>query len=203
MPSWRRRPARPTSGCSRWRPGAMTPYFTDAERAALALTEALTRISDRADPVPDAIWNEAAKHYRRDGTRGAGPRDRQHQRLEPAQRRGAPANRGVEGLRRRLSGLSLRSASSRTSSRSAPLRLQRIVRNLSGQREAQLLVQSRRAALACGVEHQQRSVALHGQFVRPLASRPWRCRGRDGSGGSSSWRSRRGAAGWADNRAAG
>ena len=40
-----------------------TPYFTDAERAALALTEALTRISDRADPVPDAIWNEADKHF--------------------------------------------------------------------------------------------------------------------------------------------
>ena len=40
-----------------------TPYFTDAERAALALTEAVTRLSDRADPVPDEIWNEAAKHY--------------------------------------------------------------------------------------------------------------------------------------------
>jgi AhpD family alkylhydroperoxidase len=40
-----------------------TPYFTDAERAALALTEAATRISDRADPVPDDIWNEAARHY--------------------------------------------------------------------------------------------------------------------------------------------
>jgi AhpD family alkylhydroperoxidase len=40
-----------------------TPYFTDAERAALALTEAVTRISDRADPVPDEVWNEAARHY--------------------------------------------------------------------------------------------------------------------------------------------
>jgi len=39
------------------------PYFTDAERAALALTEAVTRLSDRSDPVPDEIWNEAAKHY--------------------------------------------------------------------------------------------------------------------------------------------
>jgi AhpD family alkylhydroperoxidase len=28
------------------------PYFTDAERAALALTEAVTRLCDRADPVP-------------------------------------------------------------------------------------------------------------------------------------------------------
>src|SRR5262245_35451377 len=39
------------------------PYFTDAERAALALTEAVTRICDREDPVPDEIWNEVARHY--------------------------------------------------------------------------------------------------------------------------------------------
>ncbi|TWB90599.1 AhpD family alkylhydroperoxidase [Bradyrhizobium macuxiense] len=40
-----------------------TPYFTDAERAALALTEAVTRLSDREDPVTDAVWDEAAKHF--------------------------------------------------------------------------------------------------------------------------------------------
>jgi AhpD family alkylhydroperoxidase len=40
-----------------------TPYFTDAERSALALTEAVTRLSDRSDAVPDAIWDEAARHY--------------------------------------------------------------------------------------------------------------------------------------------
>ncbi len=39
------------------------PYFTEAERAALALAEAVTRLSDRADPVPDEIWSEAARHY--------------------------------------------------------------------------------------------------------------------------------------------
>lgn len=39
------------------------PYFTDAERAALALTECVTRLSDRPDPVPDEVWNEAARHY--------------------------------------------------------------------------------------------------------------------------------------------
>jgi AhpD family alkylhydroperoxidase len=39
------------------------PFFTDAERAALALTEAVTRIADTADPVPDAVWEEAAEHY--------------------------------------------------------------------------------------------------------------------------------------------
>src|SRR3954466_9004486 len=40
-----------------------TPYFSDAERAALALTEALTRVADRADQVPDAIWDAAAEHF--------------------------------------------------------------------------------------------------------------------------------------------
>ena len=40
-----------------------TPYFTDAERAALALTEATTRLADRPDPVPDEVWDEAARHY--------------------------------------------------------------------------------------------------------------------------------------------
>jgi AhpD family alkylhydroperoxidase len=40
-----------------------TPYFSDAERAALALTEATTRLADRPDPVPDEVWDEAARHY--------------------------------------------------------------------------------------------------------------------------------------------
>jgi len=39
------------------------PYFSDAERAALALTESVTRLADREDPVPDDVWNEAARHY--------------------------------------------------------------------------------------------------------------------------------------------
>jgi AhpD family alkylhydroperoxidase len=39
------------------------PYFTDAERAALSLTEAVTRLCDRPDPVPDEIWDEVARHY--------------------------------------------------------------------------------------------------------------------------------------------
>lgn len=37
--------------------------FSPAERAALALTEAVTRIADRADPVSDEIWEEAAREY--------------------------------------------------------------------------------------------------------------------------------------------
>jgi AhpD family alkylhydroperoxidase len=39
------------------------PYFTDAERAALALTEAATRLADCPEPVPDEVWDEAARHY--------------------------------------------------------------------------------------------------------------------------------------------
>ncbi|TAU74512.1 carboxymuconolactone decarboxylase family protein [Rhizobium leguminosarum] len=39
------------------------PYYSDAERAALGLTEAITPLSDRADPVPDDIWDEATRHY--------------------------------------------------------------------------------------------------------------------------------------------
>lgn len=45
---------------SAWREA---PYFSDAERAALALTEAVTRLSDRADPVPDGVWDEATRHF--------------------------------------------------------------------------------------------------------------------------------------------
>jgi AhpD family alkylhydroperoxidase len=37
--------------------------FTDAERSALALCEAVSRSADQDDPVPDEIWNEAAEHY--------------------------------------------------------------------------------------------------------------------------------------------
>src|SRR5438270_7789661 len=46
------------------------PYFSDAERAALALTEAVTRLADRSDPIPDEIWEEAARHYDESGLAG-------------------------------------------------------------------------------------------------------------------------------------
>ncbi|MFC0601435.1 carboxymuconolactone decarboxylase family protein [Streptomyces palmae] len=40
------------------------PFFTDAERAALALAEAATRLADRSgQAVPDDIWDEAADHF--------------------------------------------------------------------------------------------------------------------------------------------
>ena len=37
------------------------PFFTDAERAALALAEAVTLIAE--DGVPDAVWDEARRHF--------------------------------------------------------------------------------------------------------------------------------------------
>ena len=39
------------------------PLFDDAERAALALAEAATRLADRPGAVTDEIWADAAKHY--------------------------------------------------------------------------------------------------------------------------------------------
>lgn len=40
-----------------------TPYFTEPERAALALAEAATRMPDTPDAVPDDVWADAAKHF--------------------------------------------------------------------------------------------------------------------------------------------
>lgn len=48
------------SSVAAWREA---PYFTEQERAALALAEAATRLADRADAVPDEIWREAARHF--------------------------------------------------------------------------------------------------------------------------------------------
>jgi AhpD family alkylhydroperoxidase len=39
------------------------PRFDDAERAALALTEAATRLCDRPGAVTDEIWAEATRYY--------------------------------------------------------------------------------------------------------------------------------------------
>jgi len=40
-----------------------SPLFSDAERAALALAESVTRLSDRSDPVPDDVWAQATREY--------------------------------------------------------------------------------------------------------------------------------------------
>jgi AhpD family alkylhydroperoxidase len=39
------------------------PFFTEPERAALALAEAVTRLDDRSDPVPDEVWDTATRSY--------------------------------------------------------------------------------------------------------------------------------------------
>ena len=43
--------------------GRETPWFSEEERAVLALTEAVTRLADQPDPVPDQLWDVAAKHF--------------------------------------------------------------------------------------------------------------------------------------------
>ena len=47
-------------GVAAWRE---SPYYTDAERAALALTEAMTRLSDRPEAVTDEIWAGVKAEY--------------------------------------------------------------------------------------------------------------------------------------------
>ncbi|MFF7974514.1 carboxymuconolactone decarboxylase family protein [Streptomyces sp. NPDC007905] len=49
------------AGVVAWREA---PCFTRAERAALQLTERVTRLADLSEePVPDALWDEVAGHF--------------------------------------------------------------------------------------------------------------------------------------------
>ena len=72
------------------------PYFTDAERAALELAEAVTRVADRGDPVSDEVWAEVARHYDEQGIVRAADRDHRGQRVEPAERRHPPGRRRLD-----------------------------------------------------------------------------------------------------------
>ncbi len=45
-------------GLAAWRE---SPYFTPRERAALALTDAITLVAD--DQVSDEVWGKAARHF--------------------------------------------------------------------------------------------------------------------------------------------
>lgn len=47
-------------GVAAWRE---SPFFDGAQKAALALTDALTRLADSGDPVPDELWRDVTKHY--------------------------------------------------------------------------------------------------------------------------------------------
>ncbi len=53
-------PSRRIDTIAAWREA---PYFTDAERAALALAEAATHLSNPPPQVPDDVWGEAARHF--------------------------------------------------------------------------------------------------------------------------------------------
>ncbi|GAA3156846.1 MULTISPECIES: carboxymuconolactone decarboxylase family protein [Nonomuraea] len=53
-------PERKLHAVAAWRD---TPYFSDEERAALALAEAATRIADNPEGVPDDVWDAAADLY--------------------------------------------------------------------------------------------------------------------------------------------
>ena len=43
------------------------PFFTADERAALALTESMTRLSEGGDRVPDDVWDTAQKAFGEEG----------------------------------------------------------------------------------------------------------------------------------------
>jgi AhpD family alkylhydroperoxidase len=47
-------------GVAAWREA---PWFDEAERAALALAEAMTRLSDRPEAVSDDLWDDATRHF--------------------------------------------------------------------------------------------------------------------------------------------
>ena len=89
------------------------PFYTDAERAALALTEAATRLQDGAPGVTDDIWDDATKHFTEDQVGRDHPGDRDDQLLQPHQPRHQAAARapGKDVSNRRS-----RPGSSRTSS---------------------------------------------------------------------------------------
>ena len=65
-----------------------TDLYTEQERAALELTEALTRLSETRD-VPDDVYEYATKVFTESAVPGRGVADRRDQRLQPAGRPGA------------------------------------------------------------------------------------------------------------------
>ncbi|WP_235735239.1 carboxymuconolactone decarboxylase family protein [Nocardioides alcanivorans] len=40
-----------------------SPFFDEAEKTALELTDALTRLAGATNAVPDELWREVTKHY--------------------------------------------------------------------------------------------------------------------------------------------
>ena len=74
------------------------PLFDAAERAALALAEAATRLADRPGAVTNEIWAAATKQYRRAAARGPRADGGDHQLLQPPQHHLPRACRNQVGL---------------------------------------------------------------------------------------------------------
>ena len=62
-----RRQAKQTSASSPWQPGGRHPTSPTPNVPPSRSTLAVTRLADRADPVPDEVFDEAARHYDEQG----------------------------------------------------------------------------------------------------------------------------------------
>jgi hypothetical protein len=71
--------------------------FTEAERAALALTEEGTRLADAHHGVSDETWAQVRKHYDDDQIAALVHPGRHDQRGQPARRDRAPEGRFLPG----------------------------------------------------------------------------------------------------------
>jgi AhpD family alkylhydroperoxidase len=78
-----------------------TTVYTDAERAALELTEQGTRLADSSG-VTDEAWANAAKHFDEGPADGPGGPDLRDQRLQPAERHHSDARRRLPARTVRL-----------------------------------------------------------------------------------------------------
>jgi AhpD family alkylhydroperoxidase len=77
------------------------PYFSDAERAALALSEAAKRLADRPDPGARRGLGPSRPPLHRAPARGPGGRDRDDQRVQPHQRHHPADHRRLRSPHRR------------------------------------------------------------------------------------------------------
>ena len=73
------------------------PYFSEAERAALALTEAVTRLADSPDAGAGRRLERGRAALRRESAGVAADPDRRDQRLQPPERRHATTQRRLGG----------------------------------------------------------------------------------------------------------
>ena len=96
------------------------PYFTDAERAVLALAEAATRMADRADPVPGEIFDGARKHYGEPALAALVVQVAVISAWNPAERHHRPGGRRMDRPVGGLNGVACRAARLRAGERRGP-----------------------------------------------------------------------------------